>query len=201
MLLKSLLKCLIVTTAIHLVAVSANAQTTAPDDRQALDLYAQGLTYFKASDFSNAAVYFEETIKLHPSAPVEQKAQYWLGNTYFALGDCRKTIEAQEALVNKWPSAERASDAMALIANCQFELGQKDASQKTLAALVSKYPESKAAAAARQKLPPSAIQTIQSQKVARGDSGDIDGAKAKCSDLGYKKNTEQFGNCVLKLTK
>lgn len=31
--------------------------------------------------------------------------------------------------------------------------------------------------------------------------GDIDGAKSKCTDLGYKRGTEQFGNCVLKLSK
>lgn len=30
---------------------------------------------------------------------------------------------------------------------------------------------------------------------------DINDAKSKCSELGFKKGTEQFGNCVLKLTK
>jgi len=33
------------------------------------------------------------------------------------------------------------------------------------------------------------------------DSSSIERAKAKCADLGFKKGTEQFGNCVLKLSK
>lgn len=32
-------------------------------------------------------------------------------------------------------------------------------------------------------------------------SNDLNEAKSKCADLGFKKGTEQFGNCVLKLTK
>lgn len=33
------------------------------------------------------------------------------------------------------------------------------------------------------------------------DSIDLNDAKTKCAELGFKKGTDQFGNCVLKLTK
>jgi len=49
-------------------------------------------------------------------------------------------------------------------------------------------------------------QNQNASKASSGTSGansrvDIDEAKSKCVELGYKRGTEQYGNCVLKLSK
>lgn len=50
-----------------------------------------------------------------------------------------------------------------------------------------------------------AVQAIYTASVSPTNIGsksiDLDEAKSKCSDLGFKKGSEPFGNCVLKLTK
>ena len=47
---------------------------------------------------------------------------------------------------------------------------------------------------------PSVAQIGSTKPVVAGSSN-LSDTKAKCSDLGFKKGTEQFGNCVLKLSK
>ena len=48
---------------------------------------------------------------------------------------------------------------------------------------------------------PSAARAKQTSQKSANSNSDLTDAKSKCSDLGFKKGTDQFGNCVLKLTK
>ena len=53
--------------------------------------------------------------------------------------------------------------------------------------------------AAQQSAP--SISSSQNTVESKIDNNSINQAKMKCIDLGFKKNTEAFGNCVLKLSK
>ena len=51
------------------------------------------------------------------------------------------------------------------------------------------------------KAAPIQAPSTTSPQISRNPSGNINESKDKCKELGFKQGTEQFGNCVLKLSK
>jgi tol-pal system protein YbgF len=114
--------------------------------------YDAALALFKAGDYKNAGMAFNDFTRRYPQSGLAPSAQYWLGNAYYAQRDYRNAIAAQEVVVKSYPDNPKAPDALLNIASCHMELKDRPAARKTLEALVTQYPDSPTAQTARERL-------------------------------------------------
>lgn len=92
------------------------------------------------------------------------------------------------------PPREKVVEDFVVWTKSHAEFNAKPASEAILKFLADKFPCSKKNATNPPALGRSSAQNVESKT-------SIEEAKSKCADLGLKKGTNQFGNCVLKLTK
>ena len=116
-------------------------------------VYEAALAQFKAGDYKNATVSFNDFLRRYPQSGYAASAQYWLGTTYYAQRDYRSAIAAQQAVLKNYPDSTKAPDALLNISTCYVELKDKLLARRALDQLIAQYPDSPAAQTAKERLP------------------------------------------------
>lgn len=114
--------------------------------------YQAGLDHFKAGNYKDAALQFQDFLNKYKQSKLEPQVRYFLGSTQFAQGDYKTALVTQRDLAKDFPDSPRAPDALLSMASSQLELKSIPGAKKTLGELIAKYPSSPAAASAKARL-------------------------------------------------
>jgi len=126
---------------------------TAAVDRAEQAAYEAALVQFRAGDFRNALVGFQQFLVRYPQSAYASSAQYWIGSSHFALKDYKAAIAAQNVLVERYKDSSRVPDALMSIAESQLQMGDKKGANRTLGQVIKEFPDTEAAQLARGRLP------------------------------------------------
>jgi TolA-binding protein len=91
---------------------------------QALEVYHKAAPTTSDNNIKQAQELLEKVIKLHPSSPAAEEAQYYLGNCYFQMGDYDKALGVYENYLKKHSSGRFAP--MAQEGRAQSWVAKKD---------------------------------------------------------------------------
>jgi len=114
--------------------------------------YGEAFDALKAGKYPEAIAGMQEFLTLHPSHPLADNAQYWLGQTYYVTRDYEKAITAFGAVGMRPTDPAKTPDALLKKGLSEIELKRPDAARATLADLVNRFPNSDAARTARERL-------------------------------------------------
>lgn len=121
-------------------------------DPAEIKAYDDALAVFRQGDFVNAAISFNDFLRLYPRSGYVTSALFWLGNAQYANREYKDAIRNFTALIAKAPQHMRAPESLLSVANCQVELKDIKSARKTFDELMKTYPQSEAAAAAKERL-------------------------------------------------
>lgn len=114
--------------------------------------YQAGLDHFKAGNYKDAALQFQDFLNKYKQSKLEPQVRYFLGSTQFAQGEYKTALITQRDLAKDFPDSPRAPDALLSMASSQLELKSIPGAKKTLGELIAKYPDSPAAESAKSRL-------------------------------------------------
>ncbi|WP_138518714.1 tol-pal system protein YbgF [Limnobacter alexandrii] len=114
--------------------------------------YQAGLDHFKAGNYKDAALQFQDFLGKYKQSKLEPQVRYFLGSTQFAQGEYKTALVTQRDLAKDFPDSPRAPDALLSMASSQLELKSIPGAKKTLGELITKYPGSPAAESAKARL-------------------------------------------------
>ncbi|HEX4857269.1 MAG TPA: tol-pal system protein YbgF [Limnobacter sp.] len=114
--------------------------------------YQAGLDHFKAGNYKEASLQFQEFLGKYKQSKLEPQVRYFLGSAQFAQGDYKSALITQRDLARDFPDSPRAPDALLSMASSQLELKSIPGAKKTLGELISKYPGTPAANSAKTRL-------------------------------------------------
>jgi tol-pal system protein YbgF len=114
--------------------------------------YQAGLDHFKAGNYREASLQFQQFLEKYKASRLEPQVRYFLGSTQFAQGDYKAALITQRDLALNFPDSPRAPDALLSMASSQLELKSIPGAKKTLNDLIAKYPDTPAATSAKARL-------------------------------------------------
>ncbi|MEY3138545.1 MAG: hypothetical protein RL580_2277, partial [Pseudomonadota bacterium] len=114
--------------------------------------YGEAFDALKAGQYPEAIAGMQEFLTLHPTHPLADNAQYWLGQTYYVTRDYERAIAAFAAVGVRPTDPAKTPDALLKKGLSEIELKRPDAARATLADLVNRFPNSDAARTARERL-------------------------------------------------
>ncbi len=115
-------------------------------------VYNQAFDALKAGSYSVAITGFKDFLSSYPNSPLDENAQYWLGEAYYVTRDYDNATNAFHTVLQKWPESRKAPDALLKLGFTQFEQKHYADSKKTLQDVMQKYPDSDAARLAADRL-------------------------------------------------
>ena len=128
-------------------AAAADTSGKSPELR-----YGEAFDALKAGKYPEAIAGMQEFLTLHPTHPLADNAQYWLGQTYYVTRDYERAIAAFAAVGVRPTDLAKTPDALLKKGLSEIELKRPDAARATLADLVNRFPNSDAARTARERL-------------------------------------------------
>lgn len=114
--------------------------------------YGEAFDALKAGKYPEAIAGMQKFLTLHPTHPLADNAQYWLGQTYYVTRDYERAIAAFAAVGVRPTDLAKTPDALLKKGLSEIELKRPDAARATLADLVNRFPNSDAARTARERL-------------------------------------------------
>jgi len=114
--------------------------------------YGEAFDALKAGKYPEAIAGMQEFLTLHPTHPLADNAQYWLGQTYYVTRDYERAIAAFAAVGVRPTDPAKTPDALLKKGLSDIESKRPDAARATLADLVNRFPNSDAARTARERL-------------------------------------------------
>jgi TolA-binding protein len=137
-----------------------------PLARAATDLYQTAYIDYTRGNYNLALAAFQEFVRLHPTAPLAEKAQYWIGECHFSLakelrakGEPERATPAFERAVqefrrvaDEYPRGDRVPAALYKEGLALLELGQASLAEARLQLVVDQFPSTEDAAKARDEL-------------------------------------------------
>lgn len=93
-------------------------------DRQAEELFNQGLEDYRAGRYQNACRGFSDLLNRFPKYRRSSAAQLMLGKTHYKLGNYEQAIKAAEKLFHRFPKSSYRDDACYLMGHCYYRLGK-----------------------------------------------------------------------------
>jgi TolA-binding protein len=142
------------------------AQRPAAPGAQASDLYQTAYIDFTRGHYNLAIAAFREYIRLHPSTPLAEKAQYWIGESHFSLArghqarneseravqELERAVQEFRRVVIVYPRGDRVPAAIYKEAVALEELGQTQLAEARLQFLLDQFPSTEEAARAKDEL-------------------------------------------------
>jgi TolA-binding protein len=114
--------------------------------------YQSGRDRAQQQRWQDAAVAFEESLKLKDDSAVAAQVRLGLGEAYRHLGRQRDAIPILSALAEGAPDRDLQDDALYFLAQCQTEIQAWNDAKSTWRTLLRRFPESHFAAEARMLL-------------------------------------------------
>jgi tol-pal system protein YbgF len=131
-------------------AASAAAATGGAGDDQAA--YERAFGALKAGNYSDAITQFKAFLQHYPQSPLDDNAQYWIGEAYYVMRDYDSAASAFRAVGEHYPDSRKAPDALLKLGMTQYDQQHLDDARATLKQVVQRYPDSDAAKLAGSQL-------------------------------------------------
>lgn len=120
--------------------------------RDALGIYKDSLTAYRAGQYQEALTGFREFLDSKPRADYVDNALYWLGECEFGLGRFDESVAYFKRVMNEQPDGNKVPDSLLKMSLAYERLGNPDQAKKALQQLTAQYPSSNAGQLGLQKL-------------------------------------------------
>jgi len=132
------------------VASSSGGDTAGSGNDQAA--YERAFGALKAGNYSDAITQFRAFLQHYPQSPLDDNAQYWIGEAYYVMRDYNSAASAFRAVGEHYPQSRKAPDALLKLGMTQYDQQHLDDARATLKQVVERYPDSDAAKLASSQL-------------------------------------------------
>lgn len=132
------------------VASSPSADSGAAGSDQAA--YDRAFGALKAGNYSDAISQFKAFLQHYPQSPLDDNAQYWIGEAYYVMRDYDSAASAFRAVGEHYPDSRKAPDALLKLGMTQYDQQHLEDARTTLKQVVQRYPDSDAAKLANSQL-------------------------------------------------
>lgn len=112
-------------------------------------LYARALERYRAGEFGQAVLGFEELIDKFPTHPLAGSAQYWIGEAYFVHRDFQQAVVELRKSLDLAPKGEKSPDALLRLGLAYRALKRPERAREVWEQLLRDFPGSEAAQRAR----------------------------------------------------
>ena len=123
----------------------------APQGFDRMAAYKAALATFRAHDFKEAILQFEELLNRSVGTDLVDNCHYWIGESYYAMKKYDLAVQEFQNVLD-FPSSDKANDAMLMMGNSYAAAGKLDQAKKVLGELIKLSPDSGAAKRAKAKL-------------------------------------------------
>ncbi len=131
------------------VASSPGGGNGAANDQVAYD---RAFGALKAGNYSDAITQFKGFLQHYPQSPLDDNAQYWIGEAYYVMRDYDSAASAFRAVGEHYPDSRKAPDALLKLGMTQYDQQHLEDARTTLKQVVQRYPDSDAAKLASSQL-------------------------------------------------
>lgn len=114
--------------------------------------YEHAFSALKAGNYSDAISQFKDFLQHYPQSPLDDNAQYWIGEAYYVMRDYDSAASAFRAVGERYPQSRKAPDALLKLGLTQYDQQHLDDARATLRQVVQRYPDSDAAKLATNQL-------------------------------------------------
>lgn len=132
------------------VASSSGGDTGGSGNDQAA--YERAFGALKAGNYSDAITQFKAFLQRYPQSPLDDNAQYWIGEAYYVMRDYDSAASAFRAVGEHYPDSRKAPDALLKLGMTQYDQQHLEDARSTLRQVVQRYPDSDAAKLATSQL-------------------------------------------------
>lgn len=105
-------------------------------------LFWLGETYFKGSDFKQAAKHYRQLMDLYPESVYLPQAYYSLAWTYFEENDYKNAKQTFLELIKRFPIHQLSEEAAFKTGECEYNMGSYEIAIQYFKNYVLKYPQS-----------------------------------------------------------
>jgi tol-pal system protein YbgF len=131
-------------------ASTGGAATSANGNDQAA--YDRAFNTLKSGSYSDSIAQFREFLQHYPQSPLDDNAQYWIGEAYYVMRDYDSAANAFRAVGEHYPQSRKAPDALLKLGMTQYDQQHTSDARTTLNQVVERYPNSDAAKIATTQL-------------------------------------------------
>jgi len=114
--------------------------------------YERAFGALKAGNYSDAITQFKAFLQHYPQSPLDDNAQYWIGEAYYVMRDYDSAASAFRAVGEHYPDSRKAPDALLKLGMTQYDQQHVDDARVTLKQVLQRYPDSEAAKLASSQL-------------------------------------------------
>ncbi len=111
-------------------------------DEELLELYQDSLAQYRAGDYGDALVGFQDFLNAGPRADYVDNALYWIGECHYGLGEYATSVEHFKRILDEMPTANKVPDAMLKMSLAYDRLGEPQQAFELLEELTERYPNS-----------------------------------------------------------
>ena len=129
--------------------VASTDSSGAGNDQAAYD---RAFGALKAGNYSDAITQFKAFLQHFPQSPLDDNAQYWIGEAYYVMRDYDSAASAFRAVGEHYPDSRKAPDALLKLGMTQYDQQHVEDARGTLKQVVQRYPNSDAAKLASSQL-------------------------------------------------
>src|SRR5579862_3230126 len=130
-------------------ATGDDAATGSGNDQAA---YERAFSTLRAGNYSESITQFRDFLQHYPQSPLDDNAQYWIGEAYYVMRDYDSAASAFRAVGEHYPQSRKAPDALLKLGMTQYDQQHLDDARATLKQVVERYPDSDAAKLASSQL-------------------------------------------------
>ncbi|MCG8459558.1 MAG: tol-pal system protein YbgF [Holophagales bacterium] len=105
----------------------------------AQSLYDRGYALFHKKRYAEAEAAFRRVLEAHPTSPLADNAQFWIGECRFARGDFSSALSAYSATIERFPSGNKVPEAMLKAGRCLEALGQNQEAAEIYREIVKRF--------------------------------------------------------------
>jgi tol-pal system protein YbgF len=116
------------------------------------EAYRNAFDLLKQRRYDDAALAFEELLRLYPNGDLADNGRYWLGETKYVKRDFGGALAEFRLVLNDYPMSPKIPGAMLKIGYIQDERKDWSDARATLQQLVEKFPDSTEARLAKGRL-------------------------------------------------
>lgn len=115
-------------------------------------VYERAFGALKAGNYSDAITQFKAFLQRYPQSPLDDNAQYWIGEAYYVMRDYDSAASAFRAVGEHYPDSRKAPDALLKLGMTQYDQQHLEDARTTLKQVLQRYPDSDAAKLANSQL-------------------------------------------------
>lgn len=121
----------------------------APSGREAYD---HAFNLLQQGQYDQAEAAFSDYLGKHPTGPLTDNAEYWLGETRYVSRDFPGAVGAFQKVVNDFPKSQKVPGALLKMGYSYYELSKWTQARQSLEKVAKSYPQSTEARLARDRL-------------------------------------------------